>query len=301
MKKSCTLLHAIIVMAMCVMSPFNLWAQDTETTTEATWGADENSLTNSGTLADAITAAAGDDVNYIRLVSDITATERYKISAGEFTLDLCGYDITISGDVAFYAYPNTKVTFTDTADEDGTVSVSGSVTIYIGGEVIFNGGIFKNTGTNYTIQIYPNGNATIKDGTFTTNGSYAIINDGTLRIEGGEIQGASWGLSVGTSSVSTTITGGSFGEHTVGDILYDGGFLDLSGCTDITKISVFNRIADLVREKPPSYFQPAIVSTTSTTQQHPFLATMKYILLVKPKHLTLSRSLSTAELAPWKT
>ena len=243
MKKISTLLHLIIAVAISVMMPFNLLAQDSETTTEATWGADENSLTNSGTLTDAITAAAGDDVNYIRLVSDITTTECFYIETGEFTLDLCGHNITAGGNAAFYTSLDTKVTFTDTADEDGTVSASGNHTFYVEGEAIFNGGIYESADGCSVIQIW--GNVTIKDGTFTAPIGGAIENEGILCIEGGEIQGSNYGVSTHSES-STTITGGSFGEHDMGDITYDGGFLDLSGHTDITKISVYNNVTDLV-------------------------------------------------------
>ena len=79
---------------------------------QAAWGSSADDLTSSGTLADAVTAAAqvGSSVGYIKLQEDVASTEGYNINGGTFTLDLNGYTLTSESHTLYIQNAGTSVT-----------------------------------------------------------------------------------------------------------------------------------------------------------------------------------------------
>ena len=219
---------------------------------EAKWGTDKDHLTGSGTLAEAIAAAAttGSTVKYIQLNKSWTATGTdetyYKIKGEGVTFDLNGK--TVSAALCLRASSG-SVTFTDSVGGgqwENTVSESSAV-IVNNATATFTGGSYKGSDAVYVVS--SSGVAVIKGGTFTGTGrrSYAILNSGTLTIEGGVFNGG-YGVASGDSQ-TTTITGGDFSGCTSQSVAYWGDTLDLSGypttattgTTPLTNLTVNNR------------------------------------------------------------
>ncbi|MBQ9079932.1 MAG: starch-binding protein [Clostridia bacterium] len=236
---------------------------DTSTTVEAKWGASATSLTNSGTLAEAIAAAEADSsIKYIQLQSNIENAE-YNIVSGEFTIDLNGNNVTYS-EYVFQIYNiGTKVTFVDSAEVDGKVSTTSAgysvVLVSSGASLIIEGGTFK--GEPAVAVTDSSSSATIKGGVFTTatiDGLRLVANDGTLVIEGGSFTAGSWSVVyTGIWAVKTTVKGGSFTAGSFGTIEYYGGVLDLSEYANPTGISVYSWLSEAVTPSDTTIKLPA--------------------------------------------
>lgn len=236
-----------------------LEAESTEVS-EAKWGASMDSLTGSGTLAEAIAAAQADStVKYIQLQSDVTAESSFEITSGEFTIDLNGQTVTCSDSNTFGVLGSgAKVTFADSGTTGAVTSGSATqaaIMLQDGGEALITGGSYSG---NYALSIDSSCSAAITGGTFTGTGSYAIDNTGTLTISGGTIGSGSW-ANIGVSG-TVTITGGTFtGSGDLGNFAYWSGTLDLSGYSDVTGLQVSNysgsdlAVSDTTIKLPANY------------------------------------------------
>jgi len=235
------------VVSLAVNTKYTVGEGETpELVIEAKWGASADALTGSGTLAAAIDAAEADsNIKYIQLQSNVTFSSELEgiIASGEFTIDLNGKNVTSDAYTFTIRNSGTKVTFIDTADTDGKVSTTGSaysaVVVRDGASVIIDGGQFEG---GYVADVYDSSSsATIKNGVFTSIRTRTIRNGGILVIEGGSFTAGDWSaVCAGTSSVSTTVKGGSFTTGGRGTIEYYGGLLDLSEYSEISGISVYN-------------------------------------------------------------
>ena len=207
-------------------------------TPEAKWGASADSLTNEGTLAEAIEAAdIYDSVKYIQLQKDLSG--KYVISDGVFTLDLNGKTLTGSTKPLSIQSKGTEVTL-----KNGTVisTYEGSTALYVGltAKVIIENGTYE--GGAYALAIHPDSEAEIRYGTFTSD-QYAVTNHGTLTISGGTFHGETRStILTASDSKSTVITGGTFIEGGLGMLGYEGGLLDLSGYANVSGITVYSYV-----------------------------------------------------------
>lgn len=253
----------MLVALVAIMMPIGAWAQ--ESTVEAKWGTSTSaeSLT-SGTLAEAIEATVvnydngnytASDVAYIQLQSDVTTTSDHIIRGGTFTLDLNGHTLTSDGYTLDIRDEGTSVTLVDYSEGAGGKVVStgtgaASINLTDGASLTIKSGSYEAAST--AVLISSGSSAIITGGTFTGGDEYSAIRsaDGTLSISGGSFGGTNISSSVGVggTSVSTTITGGTFAEGTQGTIEYYGGKLDLTGypptategTTPLTDISVYS-------------------------------------------------------------
>lgn len=217
---------------------------------EAKWGASADSLTGSGTLAQALAAATtNSDVKYIQLQTDVTeATSYYMITDGSFTLDLNGktissngYTITIGNGIN-NSNSGIDVTFTDSSS-GGKVETTGSGCTAIAvmcGKVTFTGGSYGCISMSASGNAVPYAEVTITGGSFTVSSGYAIVNQGgKLTVTGGSFSGDTADIYTEGPNGTTTIKGGTL----TGSIHYEGGKLDLSsynGTTALTDLTVYN-------------------------------------------------------------
>ncbi len=191
-----------------------------EPTVEAQWGADAANLTSSGTLQEALDAAASDaNVKYIKVMKDIDlGTEDLSVNGGNFTLDLGGKTVK-------------------TATDYYLLLIGASVTLVID-DTAGNGALI---GGCAVINAWDNAvDITVKGGTLQGD-TYAIMfdhenADTSLTIMGGVLRGKHYAI---TTCVKTTITGGTF-EGELAAIDWNGGTLDLSGYANPTGIIVRN-------------------------------------------------------------
>ncbi|MBE6698955.1 MAG: carbohydrate-binding domain-containing protein, partial [Ruminococcaceae bacterium] len=175
-------------------------------TAQAQWGTDAANLTSSGTLQEALDAAAGDtSITYIKLVSDVALGDSYVMAnGGKFTLDLNGKTVTATS-YPFSVSNAVDITFTDSGE----------------------GGAIQSTGSSASaISVYGDSaiNITLAGGTFV--GAYPInaSNSGAL------------------SSANLTITGGTLQTTGYAHIYWGStGVLDLSGYGEnLDGITIFN-------------------------------------------------------------
>ena len=228
MKKSKLKLIASIIAMLTVLFALTamLSVNAAADTTEASWGADNSNLTNSGNLQDALEAAAADSsIKYVRLNADLDiGTYGVTSSGGTFTFDLNGYSL-IAGNWAYSVTNGTNVTI---IDESGTgkieTTAAGATTIKTDSsavQITVQGGTVK--GTSYAILLN------------SESGSEPACK---LYVEGGSLISTE-GYSIGANSEAIVITGGSF-EHPWETIAWNNGLIDLSGYPDPTGISICN-------------------------------------------------------------
>ena len=149
-----------------------------EGTAQAQWGTDAANLTSSGTLQEALDAAAGDtSITYIKLLSDVPLGSSYVMAnGGEFTLDLNGKTVT-STIYPFYVKNAVDITITDTsAEQTGKIESTGS-----GASAI---ATLDNSAINLTIAGGAFVGTTAIHTTHPTGGTTAI----NLTITGGTLQ-----------------------------------------------------------------------------------------------------------------
>ena len=187
---------------------------------EAQWGTDAENLTGSGTVEEALAAAATDaNIKYIKLTSDILYEENIgaTVSGGDFTLDLNGNTIQSANYYALDIYNTNPVNLvvTDTKGGGALIGVAAIKAWYSAANVTVTGGTLQ--GTVAAILIDQENEAS------------------SLTITGGTLQGPS----AICTSVDTVITGGILNGDTQ-DIIWYEGTLDLSGYTNPTGITLEN-------------------------------------------------------------
>ena len=275
------------------------------TTAEAKWGASKDSLTSSGTLAEAIAAAQADStVKYIQLQSDVTAESSFVITSGEFTIDLNGHTVTYNGYTFSLQKSGTKVTFADSGTTGAVTSGAASapaIDLYNGAEVLITGGSYSG---NYALSIDSSCSAVITGGTFTGADGFAINNSGTLTISGGTIHSSS--LANIAVSGTTTITGGTFdGSGTRGNFAYWSGTLDLSGYSNVTGLKVSQwtgsdlAVSDTTIKLPAGYTfvdgsNNAVTTLASGTVYTIAAVTTYTVTVTTPQNGTVTADKSTA-------
>ena len=167
---------------------------------EAKWGASADSLTESGTLADAVAEAATDSsITYIQLQSGVTLGKTLTVTGGNFTLDLNGQ--TVSGTAShLFDIEGGTVTIDDTSENGKISGASGSTAVYIsGGTLNLKGGRLE------SISAESNANALYISGSATVN------------ISGGEVYAENTNtnspypeaVSINSTNSSLTVSGGS--------------------------------------------------------------------------------------------
>lgn len=225
----------IIALAAIMSMPITIWAQD------ARWGSSKNSLTGSGTLAEAISAAGIGNASYIQLQKSITAETGYTIAKGVFTIDLNGYELVSTGSVDYplsVENEGTILTLIDASESSGkihTEAYTAAISVAYGAEVNIQGGSYESSAAAVQISAslpgFEAGTVTITGG-FFTGASSIIDNSGNLFISSGTFTCSQYGntaVHAGPNSVSTVITGGTFTKGLNGSFQYSGGILDLSG------------------------------------------------------------------------
>ena len=200
---------------------------------EARWGANEDDLTASGTLAEALEAAAEDSsITYIRLAQDPETTDPYYIEGGVFTLDLNDRQIVSESFTLCIQNIGTVVTL-----KNGAIISTGEGTPAVdcacGAKVVIESGVYEG---EIAFAVDAESEALIKDGYFASTDHYTVINDGTLTVLDGSIEA---GDETALISFGTTyVRGGSFTEGTDGAIAYYGGLLDLSAYEGVHGLTV---------------------------------------------------------------
>ena len=229
---------ALLAMMMMPIGNYSLvFAQDIA---EAKWGISASELPNSGTLAEAISAAEADgsSVGYIQLQKDVA--ENYIVSGGVFTLDLNGNTISCSDEYTLNIQekgeesPETQVTLVDSSEGSGkvvcTYDGSSAIVVSNNAEVIIENGTYE---AATAVGVRPSGSAIIKGGVFHTDSSayHCISNSGTLLVNGGHFDAEHATSCISCGNGITTITQGTFISGTRGAFAYYGGTLDLSKYT----------------------------------------------------------------------
>ena len=231
---------ALLAMMMMPIGNYSLvFAQDIA---EAKWGISASELPNSGTLAEAISAAEADgsSVGYIQLQKDITTEGSVIIKNGVITIDLNGKTISCSKDYTLNIReegeesPETQVTLVDSSEGSGkvvcTYDGSSAIVVSNNAEVIIENGTYE---AATAVGVRPSGSAIIKGGVFHTDSSayHCISNSGTLLVNGGHFDAEHATSCISCGNGITTITQGTFISGTRGAFAYYGGTLDLSKYT----------------------------------------------------------------------
>lgn len=230
---------ALLAMMMMPIGNYSLvFAQDIA---EAKWGTSASELPNSGTLAEAISAAEADgiSVGYIQLQKDITTEESVIIKNGVITIDLNGKTISCSKDYTLNIReegeesPETQVTLVDSSEGSGkvicTYEGSSAIVVSNNAEVIIENGTYEGA---MALSVRPSGSATIKGGILHSDslGYSCVSNSGTLYVNGGQYD-AEHTSSCISNAGTVTIKSGTFISGTRGTFSYTGGKIDLSEYT----------------------------------------------------------------------
>ena len=162
---------------------------------EAKWGASADALTESGTLADALSEAQGSNTDiYIQLQSDAELSRPYSFEKGTdvmITLDLNGHDISASlsgynrlfgiGDVGSGGSTYGNLTLTDTSSGDkGSITANAYIVyMYHGSTLRIGSGISVVSTGGYALR-FEGGTVTVEEGGFsaTSADSNAIYMNG---------------------------------------------------------------------------------------------------------------------------
>ena len=197
-----------------------------EPTVEAQWGADAANLTSSGTLQEALDAAADDSsITYIKVMNDTTLESTLVANGGEFTLDLNGKKITYAGYVV-NVYNSTIITITDTSAEQ-------------------TGAIISTDDGASAICAYVDSSAQITVLSGELQGGYdaislssnASFSASTLTVKGGKLIGGQYAIAA--SGASVTVTGGTLvGKNA--DVFWKRGTLDLSNYANAANVTIAN-------------------------------------------------------------
>ena len=236
---------ALLAILMMPIGNYSLvFAQDIA---EAKWGTSASELPNSGTLAEAISAAGveGSTVKYIQLQKDLNKEDAVTIDQGVFTLDLNGQTISSSDNYTLNIREKeveegeesqeTQVTLTDNSTEGKgkvvcSLDAASAVVVSNNAEVIIENGTYE---AATAVGVRPSGSAIIKGGVFHTDSSayHCISNNGTLLVNGGHFDAEHATSCISCGNGITTITQGTFISGTRGAFAYYGGTLDLSKYT----------------------------------------------------------------------
>ncbi len=235
MKKQILSMLLAIVMVVGLIPCGALTAFAAETGSEVKWGADADSLTEEGTLADAIAASAA----YIQLLKNITYNEQLTIN-NSVTLDLNGKTLTATGDNGVYVTGDLTITDSSTAGNGsliGTATGNNTRGVYVSGNLTVKGGSLtgKNNGKGFSNKygVYVNGGITVSGGSLTGTAGMGdgVCARGDITVSDGSLNGtAVEGDGVYTILGSISVSGGSLtGTATVGNGVYVNGGITVSG------------------------------------------------------------------------
>ena len=209
MRKS---LHTMLIALVAMMMPLGMWAQ--EATAQAQWGTSKESITGSGTLAEAFAAVVKvenntkvpSDIRYIQLLNDIETETMYQPYTGNFTLDLNGHTLTSSNTYAIYFTYGTVTITDESANQTGKIILDNA--------------------SNESAILYVS--------PFQTKGEMS------LTIEGGTYEGGGCAVQTNATTSYITFNGGAFCNQTKATVHYAFGKLDFSGHSNPSNISIYN-------------------------------------------------------------
>ncbi len=248
MKKFQKLTALLLTLAMLMMFiPATLTVSAEDGIVSVTVG---DVTTNYTDIVAAINVAQDNPGSTFKLLDNITmdpATTGYgtlSIDRGNFTFDLAGKNITSNAHTISVAGSGTKVTFTDSAQTNGTVSTttygSKALTVIQGAEVIIEDGNYVGYEGAVAVSLGTDSSCTIKNGTFESD-KLALSNFGTLIIEDGTFT-TSGDYPIDIWSGTMTILDGDFTAGAYGVVVYHGGVLDLSECASVSDMSVMSTV-----------------------------------------------------------
>ncbi|MBQ9945722.1 MAG: hypothetical protein IJO68_04280 [Clostridia bacterium] len=216
---------------------------------QAIWGADNSSLTECGTLAEAIEAANADSsIRYISLCEDVADAE-FTIDGADITIDLKGHNISGGDYSVVFSVSSGSLTVNNSRTTGGVISGDiNIVDVSSGAELTVNGGTFMPLLNEYAIK--NQGTLTITDGTFYAKPSRAAVH-------------------TTHQDASVTLSGGTFVQEsgTKGCIWYIDGILDLSDHADPTGITIYRYVNWESGEfSVPADYQLYLLSSGKTAQ-----------------------------------
>ncbi len=157
---------------------------------EVKWGASADALTNSGTLAEAITANAA----YIQLQKDITSDSTLYFQ-NSVTIDLNGKALT-AADGHYGVFGLYDLTITDSSAAGGgsltgTANDEGSSGVGVQGIITVKGGTLTGTGDDY--GVFSGGSIIVTGGSLTGEGGTGVWAPGEITVSGGSLSGTGTG------------------------------------------------------------------------------------------------------------
>lgn len=206
--------------------------------------------TNYTDIAEAITAAEDNPGSTFKLLEDIITDAddsnyvNFLVDRGNFTIDLAGKNITSNTHTIVVDGSGTKVTFTDSAQTNGTVSTTSygckALTVSDGAEIVIDGGTYIGYDGAVAFSLGNDSSGTIKNGTFESD-KVSLSNSGTLLIEDGTFT-TSEDYPIDIWAGSMTILDGDFTAGAYGVVVHHGGVIDLSECASVSDISVMSTV-----------------------------------------------------------
>ncbi len=160
---------------------------------EAHWGTDAENLTASGTLQEALDAAAADDstVGYIKVMNDITLDTYVGVVGGDFTFDLNGKTIEHPSSYVINIDAAVNIKIVDTVGNGAiTTPKSGASAIVVWTDEIVHITVDGGTLQGGMSAIFTKSNTTVTvTGGTLTGGTSAIDARGDLTVTGGRLDG----------------------------------------------------------------------------------------------------------------